>query len=87
MLYGEQQYLENGGWTSFHGQVCANTFLISQGDTGSVVILDRRVGWTSPVSTCRVTHRGLPRSVSVHPLQSQYFLTGTRQVNNFLFKK
>ena len=87
MLYGEQQYLENGGWTSFHSQVCANTFLISQGDTGSVVILDRRVGWTSPVSTCRVTDRGLPRSVSVHPLQTQYFLTGTRQVNSFLFKK
>ena len=80
MLYGEQQYLEHGGWTSFHGQICANTFLISQGDTGSVVLVDRRAGWASPVTTCRVTDRVHPKSVSVHPLQTQYFLTGTNKV-------
>ena len=80
MLYGEQKYLENGGWTSFHGQICANTFLISQGDTGSVVMVDRRVGWDSPVTTCRLWDRVHPKSVSVHPVQTQYFLTGTNKV-------
>ena len=52
MLYGEQQYLENEGCTSFHSQVCANTFLISQGDTGSVVMLERRVHWAIPFYIC-----------------------------------
>ena len=80
MLYGEQQYLEAGGWTSFHAQICANTFLISQGDRGSVVMVDRRVGWDSPVTTCRLWDRIHPKSVSVHPLQTQYFLTGTNKV-------
>jgi len=85
MLYGEQKYLENGGWTSFHGQICANTFLISQGDTGSVVMVDRRVGWDSPVTTCRLWDRVHPKSVSVHPVQTQYFLTGTNKGSCSIF--
>lgn len=85
MLYGEQQYLEKGGWTSYHAQVCSNTWLISQGDTGSVVMVDRRVGWASPVSTCRVTDRVHPKSVNLHPLQPQYFLTGTNKGGCFVF--
>ena len=85
VLYGEQEYIEAGGWTSFHAQVCPYTFLISQGDTGSVVMLDTRVGWSSPVTTCRVTDRVHPKSVSLHPLQSQYFLTGTNKAGCFIF--
>ena len=85
MLYGEEKYLQAGGWTSFHAQVCPNTVLISQGDTGSVVMVDRRVGWSEPVTTCRVTDRINPKSVSVHPLHSQYFLTGTNKGGCFIF--
>jgi len=85
MLYGDKEYLEEGGWTSCHAQQGQDTFLISQGNTGTVVLVDRRVGWSSPVSSLQCFQRLNPKSLSVHPLQPHLFLTGTNKGGCFVF--
>jgi len=85
MLYGDKEYLEEGGWTSCHAQQGQDTFLISQGNTGTVVMVDRRVGWSSPVSSLQCFQRLNPKSLSVHPLQPHLFLTGTNKGGCFVF--
>ena len=85
MLYGDKDYLEEGGWTSCHAQQGDNTFLISQGNTGTVVLMDRRVGWSSPASSLQCFQRLNPKSLSVHPLQPHLFLTGTNKGGCFVF--
>ena len=85
MLYGEKQYLENGGWTSCHAQQSPNTWLISQGNTGSVVLVDTRVGWELPSTTMKCFERLNPKSLSVHPKQPNVYLTGTNKGGCFIF--
>ena len=85
MLYGDKEYLEYGGWTSCHAQQSENTFLISQGNTGTVVLVDRRVGWSSPAAQLKCFDRLNPKSLSVHPVQSNLFLTGTNKAGCFIF--
>lgn len=85
MLYGEKKYLEDGGWTSCHAQQSPDTWLISQGNTGSVVLVDRRVGWELPTSTMKCFDRLNPKSLSVHPQQTNLYLTGTNKGGCFIF--
>jgi len=85
MLYGEEEFLYNGGWTSWHAQVTPDTFLISQGTAGTVVLVDRRVGWSSPVTTYKVFDRLHPKTVSVHPVHSNMFLTCNNKGGCYIF--
>merc|ERR1711892_493535 len=85
MLYGEEEFLYNGGWTSWHAQVSPDTFLISQGTAGTVVLVDRRVGWSSPVTTYKVFDRLHPKTVSVHPVHSNMFLTCNNKGGCYIF--
>eukprot|EP00092_Neocalanus_flemingeri_P023695 GFUD01025698.1.p1 GENE.GFUD01025698.1~~GFUD01025698.1.p1 ORF type:complete len:645 (+),score=236.83 GFUD01025698.1:117-2051(+) len=85
LLYGEKEFLEYGGWTSWHAQVSPDTFLISQGTAGTVVLVDRRVGWASPVNTYKVFDRLHPKTVSVHPVQNSLFLTANNKGGCYIF--
>ena len=85
MLYGDKEYLEAHGWTSCHAQMTEDTFLISQGNTGNVVIVDKRQGWSSPAQTLNCFDRLNPKSLSVHPLQSHLFLCGTNKGGCFIY--
>jgi len=85
MIYGEKEFLYEGGWTNCHAQVCPSTFLVSQGKAGTVVLVDRRVGWEKPVSTAKLFDRLAPKSVSVHPLQNNFFLVGNTKGGCFIF--
>lgn len=85
MVYGEKEYLEAGGWTSCHAQHSPDTWLISQGNTGTVVLVDTRVGWQSPTSRMKCYDRLNPKSLSVHPQQTSLFLTGTNKGGCYIF--
>ena len=85
MLYGDKDYLESGGWTSCHAQQSDHVFLVSQGNTGTVVVVDRRQGWSAPVSSLKCFDRLNPKSLSVHPSQTHLFLTGTNKAGCWVF--
>jgi len=85
MIYGEKEFLYEGGWTTCHAQRCPDTFLVSQGTAGTVVMMDRRVSWEKPVSIAKLFDRVAPKSVSVHPVQNHFFLTGNNKAGCFIF--
>jgi len=85
MIYGEKEFLYDGGWTTCHAQRCPDTFLVSQGTSGTVVMVDRRVSWEKPVSIAKLFDRVAPKSVSVHPVQNNYFLVGNNKAGVFIF--
>jgi len=85
MIYGEKEFLYDGGWTTCHAQRCPDTFLVSQGTAGTVVMVDRRVGWEKPVSIANLFHRVAPKSISIHPVQNNYFVVGNNKAGVFIF--
>jgi len=85
ILYGEKEFIEQGGWTSWHSQVSADTFLISQGKTGTLALVDRRVGWESPATKYKVFDRLHAKTISVHPLQNNIFLTCNNKGGCYIF--
>merc|ERR1711892_66283 len=85
ILYGEKEFLEQGGWTSWHSQVSADTFLISQGKAGTLALVDRRVGWESPATKYKVFDRLHAKTISVHPLQNNIFLTCNNKGGCYIF--
>merc|ERR1719483_1556194 len=85
MVYGEKEFLEQGGWTSWHSQVSADTFLISQGKAGTLALVDRRVGWESPATKYKVFDRLHAKTISVHPLQNNIFLTCNNKGGCYIF--
>ena len=62
----------------FHFQDTANTFLITLGNHGSVVKVDKRVG-VLPVATYPLLDKSHAKSISCHPLQPHLLLTGTNK--------
>jgi len=85
MIYGEKEFLYDGGWTTCHAQRCPDTFLVSQGTAGTVAMVDRRVCWEKPVSIANLFHRVAPKSLSIHPVQNNYFLVGNNKAGVFIF--
>jgi len=85
IIYGEKEFIEQGGWTSWHSQVSADTFLISQGKTGTLALVDRRVGWESPATKYKVFDRLHAKTISVHPLQNNIFLTCNNKGGCYIF--
>merc|ERR1711892_1111272 len=85
ILYGEKEFIEQGGWTSWHSQVSADTFLISQGKAGTLALVDRRVGWESPATKYKVFDRLHAKTISVHPLQNNIFLTCNDKGGCYIF--
>merc|ERR1712123_419192 len=85
ILYGEKEFLEQGGWTSWHSQVSADTFLISQGKAGTLALVDRRVGWESRATKYKVFDRLHAKTISVHPLQNNIFLTCNNKGGCYIF--
>jgi len=78
LLFHDPEFLESGGWASFHCQDSANTFLITLGNHGSVVKVDTRVG-VLPVATYHLLDKSHAKSISCHPLQPHLLLTGTNK--------
>jgi len=85
MLYGEKEFVEDGGWTSFHAQTSLDTFLISKGKTGEIALVDRRVDWRKPASIYQVFDRIHAKTVSVHPVNTNIFVTGNNKGGCFIF--
>jgi len=85
MIYGEKEFLDAGGVTTCHAQMSPDTFLISQSTAGSVVLLDKRVSWAKPVNSYKIFDRLAPKSLSVHPVQTNLFLTGNTKGGCFIF--
>merc|ERR1711892_235150 len=85
IIYGEKEFIEQGGWTSWHSQVSADTFLISQSKAGTLALVDRRVGWESPATKYKVFDRLHAKTISVHPLQNNIFLTCNNNGGCYIF--
>merc|ERR1711892_1012111 len=85
IIYGEKEFIEQGGWISWHSQVSADTFLISQGKAGTLALVDRRVGWESPATKYKVFDRLHAKTISVHPLQNNIFLTCNNKGGCYIF--
>merc|ERR1711892_90437 len=85
IIYGEKEFIEQGGWTSWHSQGSADTFLISQCKAGTLALVDRRVGWESPATKYKVFDRLHAKTISVHPLQNNIFLTCNNKGGCYIF--
>ena len=48
-------------------------------------MVDRRVSWSAPARSVKCFDRLNPKSLSVHPLQSDLFMTGTNKGGVFIF--
>ena len=83
-MFYDENFLEEGGWTSFHCQDSAHTLLVSLGNEGKVAQVDRRVG-TSAVSTFNLFDRLHAKSVSCNPLKPHLLLTGTNKGGCFIY--
>jgi len=84
LMFYDENFLEEGGWTSFHCQDSAHTLLVSLGNEGKVAQVDRRVG-TSAVSTFNLFDRLHAKSVSCNPLKPHLLLTGTNKGGCFIY--
>ena len=84
LVFHDESFMNEGGWTSFHCQDTAHTLLVSLGNQGSVVQVDQRVG-TSAVSTFKLFDRLHAKSISCHPLKPHLLLTGTNKGGCFIF--
>jgi WD40 repeat protein len=84
LLYHDPDFLEAGGWASFHCQPEANSFLVSLGNQGAVARVDRRVG-PRPVATLGLFDRLHAKSISSHPTQPHLLLAANNKGGCFIF--
>lgn len=84
LMFYDENFLEDGGWTSFHCQDSAHTLLVSLGNAGSVAQVDRRVG-TSAVSTFNLFDRLHAKSISCNPSKPHLVATGTVKGGCFIY--
>ena len=84
LMFYDENFLEEGGWTSFHCQDSAHTLLVSLGNEGKVAQVDRRVG-TSAVSTFNLFDRLHAKSISCNPIKPHLLLTGTNKGGCFIY--
>ena len=60
---------------SYHSQIDQHCFLITLGKSGVVGLVDTRVSNNSTTSSYKVFEKSSPKTVSVHPVQTEYFLS------------
>ena len=60
---------------SYHSQIDQHCFLITLGKSGIVGLVDTRVSNNSTTSSYKVFEKASPKTVSVHPVQTEYFLS------------
>jgi len=85
MIYGEEEFLSWGGWTSFHTQVDRDILLVSQGKAGSVACMDRRVSWSKPVAKYHLFMKNHAKTIQVHPTRSELLITGNNKAEVCIF--
>jgi len=82
LLYGDEDSM---GHTTYHSQVGPTTFLVSQGATGIVGMVDTRVNNSKMVEEYQVFDRISPKTVDVHPTQDNYFVCANNKAGCFIF--
>lgn len=85
LLYGDEDFLDAGGYTTAHSQIDAHTFLVTKGKTGMVGVVDTRKGAGATVQDLAVLERISPKCVDLHPLQRDIFLVANNRSGCFLF--
>ena len=65
---------DDASYTTYHCQIDPNCFMITLGRTGQVGMVDKRVSFESCVAEYKVFDKASPKMVSVHPLQTNYFM-------------
>jgi len=86
LLYGDEKFLDLGGaYTTFHSQIDANTFLVAKGRTGLIGLVDIRSGYESTVQEFHVFERVSAKSLEVHPVQANLFLTANNKAGVYIF--
>jgi len=85
LVYAEEEFISWGGWTSFHTQLDAHSLLVSKGSTGSVALVDRRVGWRHPTATYQLYQKTHAKSTLVHPTRPQLLLAGNNKAECCVF--
>ena len=83
-MFYDENFLEEGGWTSFHCQDSAHTLLVSLSNEGKVAQVDRRVG-TSAVFTFNLFDRLHAKSISCNPIKPHLLMTGTNKGGCFIY--
>ena len=84
LVFHDENFLEEGGWTSFHCQDSPHTLLVSLGNAGAVAQVDTRIG-TTAVSTVKLFDRLHAKSISCNPLKPQLLLAGNNKGGCFIF--
>jgi len=84
LVFHDENFLEEGGWTSFHCQDSPHTLLVSLGNAGAVAQVDTRIG-TTAVSTVKLFDRLHAKSISCNPLKPHLLLAGNNKGGCFIF--
>jgi len=66
---------DSSSFISYHSQIDQHCFLITLGKSGIVGLVDTRVSNNSTTSSYKVFEKASPKTVSVHPVQTEYFLS------------
>lgn len=66
---------DDSAYTTYHSQIDKDCFLVTQGRSGFVGLIDKRVSHLKPTLNIKVFEKASPKMVSVHPTKSEYFVS------------
>ena len=66
---------DSSSYITYHSQIDPNCFLITLGKSGTIGLVDTRVSNNSETSNYKIFEKASPKTVSVHPVQTEYFLS------------
>ena len=66
---------DSSSYITYHSQIDQHCFLITLGKSGTIGLVDTRVSNNSATSNYKIFEKASPKTVSVHPVQTEYFLS------------
>jgi len=66
---------DSSSYITYHSQIDQHCFLITLGKSGTIGLVDTRVSNNSTTSNYKIFEKASPKTVSVHPVQTEYFLS------------
>jgi len=78
VLYGDQDFIDNGGYLTSYAQIDAHSFLVAKGKAGCVGLVDTRTDNKSTVQEFQLFDRTTVRCIDVHPTNNNLLLAAWR---------
>ena len=86
LVYGDKDFIEDGGFMTAHSQIDAFTYLVAKGGTGCVGLVDTRTGFDKTVQEYRIFNpRTSPKCIDVHPVRSNIFMSANAKAGCFIY--